>query len=123
MLTPSTYNILENVIYISSKIVLLQTLRAGYLMELEQEIKQEIKNFRTAVLIDTIQNILQELEPYMDFLMACEEGKIFVNANQRPYIRDMIRDLTDFYKWATEEIKLKNKRMALMELESKWPVE
>ena len=123
MLTPSHHNILQNIIYISSRLVLLQTLRAGYMTELQCDNKQEIKNFRTGALLSAIRNTLEELEPYMEFLVACEEGKIPMSPEQIPHIVEMMKDLTGFYSWATEEVKLKNQRLALMELESKWRME
>jgi len=123
MLTPFHCNILQNIVYISSRLVLLQTLRAGYLTELDCDNKQEIKNFRTGAILSTIRTTLEELEPYMEFLVACEEGKVPMAPEQIPHIVEMMKDLTEFYTFATEEVKLKNHRMALMELEHKWKTE
>ena len=123
MLTPSYGNVLRNVVFISTRLVLLQTLRAGYRMELDCDNKQEIKNFRSGALLSVIRATLEELEPYMEFLVLCEDGRIDIPTDQLPHILDLIKDLSDFYGWATEEVKLKNQRMALIELESKWKEE
>lgn len=123
MLTPSHTNILQNVVYISSQLVVLQTLRAGYKVELECDNKQEIKNFRSSALLTLVRDILDDLEPYMEFLVACEEGKVKMNPNQIPHIVEMMKDLTEFYTWAIEEVRLKNQRLNLMNLENQWKME
>ena len=116
-------NILENVIYISTNLVLLQNLRVGYLTELDCDNKQEIKNFRSGALLSKIREILDDLSPYMQFLVDCEEGKIALASGQLNHIQDIIKDLTVFYTWACEEVKLKNQRLALMQLEQEWSQE
>ena len=116
-------NILENIIYISTNLVILQTLRAGYLTELDCENKQEIKNFRSGALLSKIREVLDDLSPYMQFLVDCEEGRIAIASEQIHHIKEMIKDLTVFYTWACEEVKLKNQRIALMQLEQQWSQE
>lgn len=115
--------ILNNIIYISTNMVILQTLRAGYKTELDCENKQEIKNFRSGALLTKVREILDDLSPYMQFLVDCEEGKVPITSNQLPHIIEMIKDLTEFYTWACEEVKLKNQRLALMQLEQQWSQE
>lgn len=123
MLSMPYSNILENVIYISTNLVILQTLRAGYLTELDCDNKQEIKNFRSGALLSKIREVLDNLSPYMQFLVDCEEGKIPIASEQLPHVKQMITDLTIFYTWACEEVKLKNQRLALMQLEQEWSQE
>jgi hypothetical protein len=115
--------IFNNIIYISTNIVILQTLRTGYKVELECDNKQEIKNFRSTALLSKIREILDELSPYMQFLADCEEGKIYIDPNQIHHVIGMIQDLTEFYTWAVEEVKIKNQRLTLMQLEQIWSQE
>lgn len=112
--------VLENIVYISNQLVILQTLRAGYKTELDCDTKQEIKNFRSNALISASQDILNYLEPYMHFLAECEEGTIEIPPNQLHNITFLIKDLTEFYDWTIKEVKLRNKRLALMKLEEEW---
>lgn len=114
------YNtILENVVYISNNLIVLQTLRAGYKFEQECENTQQIKNFRTNALISYVHDILNDLEPYAVYLAACEQDKS-IPEDQQKHIRSLILDLTDFHDWAIKEIKLRNKRLSLMQLEQQW---
>lgn len=112
--------VLENIYYISNQLVILQTLRAGYKTELDSDTKQEIKNFRSNALISASQDILNYLEPYMHFLAECEDGTIKIPPNQLHNITFLIKDLTEFYDWTIKEVKLRNKRLALMKLEEEW---
>lgn len=121
--TPSHSNILQNIIYISSQLVILQTLRAGYMTELDCKNKQEIKNFRSGAILQLVREILDNLEPYMEFLVMCEDGSIPMPAKQKTHIVSMIEDLTEFYTWAVQEVKLKHQRLSLMEIESQWEAE
>lgn len=123
MLVPSSTNILENIVFISRNLVVLQTLRAGYLTEKECTNEQRIKNFRTDAILDLVRDLLDDLDPYMEFLVLCEEGSIPMHPQQIPHIVAMIKDLTEFYDWTIEEVKLKNYRSNLMELESQWKAE
>lgn len=123
MLPISHSVILNNIVYISTHIVILQTLRAGYQVELNCDNKQEIKNFRSGALLTKIREILEDLAPYMEFLSDCEEGKIEIPQDQRIHIINMIKDFSEFYGWAMEEVKLKNQRIALMQLEYEWSQE
>lgn len=116
-----TYStILENIVYISNQLIILQTLRAGYKTELECDTQQEIKNFRSNALISAVQDILNYLEPYMHFLVECEKGSIKIPPNQLHNITFLIKDLTEFYDWTIKEVKVRNKRLALMKLEEEW---
>jgi hypothetical protein len=121
---PNSYSvIINNIIHISSNLVVLQTLRAGYKTELDCDNQQEIKNFRSGSLLSKIREILDELSPYMQFLADCEKGIVPIEKKQVHHIVEMIKDLTEFYTWACEEVSLKNQRLALMQLEEKWAKE
>ena len=111
--------LLENIVFISNNLVVLQTLRAGYKFELECDNTQQIKNFRGNALISYIQDILNDLEPFMVYLAKCEQDKN-IPADQQKHLRDLIIDLTEFHDWAIAEIRLRNKRLALIKLEQEW---
>lgn len=111
--------ILENIVHISTNLVILQTLRAGYKLELDCDNTQQIKNFRSNALISEIQSILINLEPFMVYLAACEQNKN-IPMDQQECLRDLILDLIEFHDWAIKEIKLRNKRLTLMKLEQEW---
>jgi len=117
MLSPIQNNLLQNIILVSKNLVVLQTLRAGYLTELECDNKQETKNFRSGALIDLCRTILESMEPMMEYLVDVQEGRIVVASDQLGAINKIIIDLGDFYSWATEEIKIKNMRMELLQSE------
>jgi hypothetical protein len=113
-------NLLENIIYISNQMVVLQTMRAGYKLELECDNKQEIKNFRSNAILSNIRIILDDLNPFMMYLSQCEDGTIIIPLDQLPHIKQLIKDMTEIYTWAIQEVKLKNQRLNLMKLEQAW---
>ena len=119
MLSPIQSNLLQNIIVVSKNLVILQTLRAGYKTELECDNKQETKNFRSGALIDMARNILESMEPMMEYFVAVEEGKIVLPADQRGHAKQLMIELGSFYTWATEEIKIKNMRLSLLNNEYK----
>jgi hypothetical protein len=55
----------------------------------------------------------------MIYLAECEQDKN-IPADQQKHLRDLIIDLTEFHDWAIQEIRLRNKRLALMKLEQEW---
>lgn len=114
MLSPIQSNLLQNIIVVSKNLVILQTLRAGYKTELECDNKQETKNFRSGALIDMARTILESMEPMMEYLVAVQEGKIPIHTDQVDAVNKLIVDLGNFYDWATEEIRIKNMRLSLL---------
>jgi hypothetical protein len=112
--------LLQNVIYISTQLVVLQTLRAGYKFELECDNKQEIKNFRSNAILTSINIILDDLNPFMVYLFQCQDGSIKVPRDQLEHIRSLILDMSEFYSWVTQEVKIKKQRIDLMKLEAGW---
>lgn len=115
--------LLENVVYISNQLVVLQTLRAGYKFEIESDNKQEIKNFRSNAILSNIRIILHDLDEFMVYLSRCENGTIKIPDDQLPNIKFLIKDMTEIYTWAIQEVKLKNRRLDLMKLEQQWKKE
>jgi len=59
------------------------------------------------------------MEPMMEYLVNIQEGVIPVYKEQLDAVNNLIVDLDNFYAWATEEIKIKNMRMELLNNESK----
>lgn len=116
-------SLLENVVYISNQLVVLQTLRAGYKFEIECDNKQEIKNFRSNAILSNIRIILDDLNIFMVYLSNCENGSIKVASSELIHIKELIKDMTNMYDWAIQEVKLKNRRLDLMKLEQQWKKE
>lgn len=112
--------LIRNVVYISNQLVVLQTLRAGYKLEIECSNPQTIKNFRSNALLGSVKLILEDLEPLMYYLADCENGSIPIDKEQLPHIQDLIKSLTEVYNWTLQEDKLKKSRLALMQLETEW---
>jgi len=117
MLSPIQDCLLQNILVISKNLVILQTLRSGYLTELESVEKQETKNFRSGALLDLSRTILESMEPLMEYLVDIEEGKIMIYPEQRQIVNEMIIKLDEFYGWAAEQINIKNTRLELLKIE------
>lgn len=119
-LIPYQQPLIHNIVFISTELVILQTLRIGYEYEMQSSNKQEIKNFRTSAILSAARDILDNLSPYMEYLAECEKGSIEIPANQMPNLVKLMTDAQEFYVWAIEEVKLKNQRLNLMNLEQQW---
>lgn len=122
-LVPFQQPLLKNIIMISTELVILQTLRTGYEYEMQCSNKQEVKNFRTSAILAAARDILDNLSPFMEYLAACEDGTIDIPKEQMENLRYLMKDCTSFYNWAIGEVKLKNQRLALMDLENQWKSE
>lgn len=115
--------IIQKISYISNNLIVLQILKQGYLYELHATtLSYTLKNIRNGAVLEKIQEILQDLEPYMTFLIACDEGEIKMEdfANRQPYFARLVVDLTTYYDWAIKEIEIRNKRLDLINLEKTW---
>ena len=116
MLTHRSQNILDNFIITSSKIVVLQALKAAYLTEASAiNNPQQTKNFRTAAILEEVRLILEALEEYMEFFAYVEETQYTtLPLDQLKCIQKLMTDMSIYYDWATAEIKLKQFRQDLM---------
>jgi hypothetical protein len=112
--------LLDNIVYISTQMVVLQTLRAGYNLEMECDNEQQIKNFRSNAVLSTIRVILDDLTPCLVYLADCEKGDIPTAPEHLPHIRQLMIDMTIIFDWAIQEVKLKDQRIKLMNLEQQW---
>lgn len=114
MLAPTHSDILNKFIAASSKLVVLQILRAGYEGELQSNKVQQTKNFRSASIIHQCRDILDDLTPFMEFFATILDNPTMVAKDQYHTISVLMDDLGEYYDWGIEELKLKQLRQDLI---------
>ena len=107
----------DKILHISIKLVVLQNLRICYFNELDQDLPQETKNFRSCCILDEIKLILDNLVPYIQWLANIDSGDVIVNKPIRDGVDKLIPDLDEYYQFTLEEVRKKEERLRLINLE------
>lgn len=113
-LSPYQTSFLDNFIAASSKLVMLQNLRSCYEAEMEAELPQETKNFRSACVLDLVRDVLEQTEIYMEYLVQVGTPPYEYTEDQCNNATRLAEDLTTYYEWATEQVLLKKARQDLV---------
>lgn len=107
----------DKILHISIKLVVLQNLRMCYLNELDQDLPQETKNFRSCCILDEIKLILDNLVLYIQWLASVEAGDTIVDKPIRDAVDKLIPDLDEYYQFTIDEFRKKEERLRLINLE------
>lgn len=110
---------LQKLLHLSCKLVVLQNLKACYDYELETELPQETRNFRSACILDEIKLILDRNIDYVEWIANVQMGTIDFPDEHLEGVNKIVKDLDFLYNFVLEEAAKKEARIRLMELENK----
>lgn len=118
LLSNQQNNFLDRFIKASARLVVLQNLKQAYEFESRAERKEQVnKNFRTAAVLEIIRNILEEQTDTMIYFAELEKNPGNMQADHIKNMQRLMGELTEYYAWACEQVKLKSLRQSLMKNE------
>ena len=121
MLSRTQDNFLDKFITASARLVVLQNLKACYEEEKRALHRTQVnKNFRTAALLEQIRFILEFLDPYMVYFADTEQYPGDLSTDQVRNMMRLMTELSTYYEWACEEVKLKMARQSLIKTSMNW---
>lgn len=121
MLSRTQDNFLDRFITASARLVVLQNLKACYEEEKRAQHRNQVnKNFRTAALLEQIRFILEFLDPYMVYFADTEQYPGDLSSDQIRNMMKLMTELSTYYEWACEEVKLKMARQSLIRTSMEW---
>ena len=117
-LSPQQSQFIDRFVKASARLVVLQNLKQAYEVENRaQQNKQINKNFRTSAILDVIRDILEEQTETMIYFVDLEENPGLMHTDHIINMQTLMSELTDYYAWACEQVKLKSLRQSLINTE------
>ena len=120
LLSNQQNSFLDRFIQASARLVVLQNLKIAYEHENRADRAAQVnKNFRTSAVLEVIRAILEEQTDTMIYFAKLEENPGTLAADHIKNMQRLMSELTEYYAWACEQVKLKSFRQSLMKNEVK----
>lgn len=117
-LTNKQSEFLDRFIKSSARLVVLQNLKVAYEHENTMDRANQVnKNFRTSALLEVVREILEELTENMIYFADLEMNPGNMAKDHIANMTRLMSELTEYYAWACEQVKLKSLRQNLIKNE------